>query len=142
MLPENELLQYVHKTADMGCGGIESVLNYAGGGDLRRALQQQLSEYQELRSEAASLLEQRGEDPSDAGVVAKVSADLMSAGKLILDGSDSQIAEMTIEGNNMGVSKTLRHLHDYEGRDPAVRDLTQKLLATERANVEQLQAFL
>lgn len=50
--------------------------------------------------------------------------------------------EMTIQGNNMGVSKTIEHLHDYDGDDEEVRQLVEKLLATEEANVEQLKPFL
>ena len=44
MLPENELLQYVYKTADMGVAGIESVLEFATNGELRKVLRDQMSE--------------------------------------------------------------------------------------------------
>ncbi len=142
MLPENELLQYVYKTADMGCVGIEAVLDYTQGKPLKRVLNSQLAEYKKLRKQAESLLKRRGEKASGAGVAAKLSSNLMSAGKLMTGRSDSKIAEMTIQGNNMGVSKTLGHLHDYAGKDGAVRGLTEKLLATEDHNAKQLKPFL
>ena len=49
---------------------------------------------------------------------------------------------MTIQGNNMGISKTIQHLHDYTGNGQAAVELANRLLATQRANVEQLQAYL
>ena len=49
---------------------------------------------------------------------------------------------MVINGNNMGINKGLKHLHDYKGDDQQVRALTEKLIATEQANVEQMKPFL
>ena len=142
MLPETELLQYIHKTAEMGCEGIQAVIEYAEDPGLRTVLKDQMAEYQKLSHSAAELLHKRGEEPASVGTVAKASAELMSAGKLLLDRSTSKIAEMTIQGNNMGVSKTLAHLHDYKGQDDRAKDLASRLLATEQANVQQLQPYL
>ena len=85
-LPETELLQYVHKTADMGCQGLKSVLDYADG-SLRSALESQLKEYQNLRTQAAGLLRARQENPGSAGALARASAEAMTFGKLMLDSS-------------------------------------------------------
>lgn len=142
MIHDTELLQYVYKTADMGCEGIRSVLDHTHSTSLKSQLKDQQEEYQKIRSQAQVLLEGRNELPKGAGPVAKISADLMSAGKMMADHTDSKIAEMAIEGNQMGINKTIKHLHNYGGRDGAVRDLTKKLLTTEQANAEQLKRFL
>ena len=142
MLPETELLQYIHKTADMGCEGIRTVIDYAEGASLKKTLRTQLTEYQKLRDTAASMLQKRNEEPKGVGTMAKASSELMSAGQLAFNRSDSKIAEMTMQGNSMGVSKTLKHLHDYRGKDDAARALASKLLSTEEANIEQLKPFL
>lgn len=142
MMHDTELLQYVYKTTDMGCEGIQSVLNYAQSTALKDKLNEQHKEYEKLRSQAQNLLEARQEPPKGVGTIAKMSADVMSAGKMMVDHTDSKIAEMTIQGNQMGVSKTIKHLHDYGGQDTTVRTLAEKLLATEQANVEQLKSFL
>ena len=105
-------------------------------------LEEQRAEYQKLGREAEKLLSQRGEDATKLGAMAKISSEVMAHGQMLLNDSVSKIAEMTIQGNNMGVSKTIQHLHDYSGDDEEVRALTRKLLATEEANVEQLKPFL
>ena len=140
-LPETELLQYVHKTADMGCQGLKSVLDYADG-SLRSALESQLKEYQNLRTQAAGLLRARQERPGSAGALARASAEAMTFGKLMLDSSPSRIAEMTIQGCAVGAAKTLRHLRDYAGQDAQVLDLTRRLLAAEEAGAEEMKSFL
>ena len=137
-----ELLQYVYKTTDMGCKGIESVENYIQSTALKDKLKNQKVEYQKLRDQAKDLLAARNEQPKGVSPIAEASADVMAAGKMITNNTDSKIAEMTIQGNQMGVNKTIKHLHDYSGTNDTVRTLTQKLLATEEANVEQLKSFL
>lgn len=142
MMPETELLQYIHKTAEMGCEGILDVMDYTEGSELKNVLTRQLDEYRAFEQDAEKLLKERGERANDVGAMAKTSARVMSAGKLMADRSISKIAEMTIQGNNMGISKTIQHLHDYTGNGQAAVELANRLLATQRANVEQLQAYL
>lgn len=142
MIHDTELLQYVYKTADMGCKGIESVLDYTQSADLREKLTAQEEEYQKIREQALLLLEKRNEQPAGAGPIAKASADLMVTGEMMVNHTDSKIAEMTIQGNQTGINKTIKHLHSYDGQDHAVRALAEKLLATEESNAEQLKSFL
>ena len=51
MLPEMELFQYIYKTADMGCQGIDTVEEYAEK-RLREELRRERQEYQAIRDEA------------------------------------------------------------------------------------------
>lgn len=141
MLPENELLQYVYKTADMGVEGIAAVLDYTDNPELKKVLRDQMSEYVRYMDQAGKMLTERHADLTGANPIAKISSSAMAAGKLMMDHSASKIAEMTIQGNSMGVSKTIKHLHDYPEHDEA-RKLTEQLLATEKANIEQLKPFL
>lgn len=141
MMKEEELLQYLCKTADMGCEGIVSVLDHVEDEKLKELLNRQLKEYQELRKDAMTLLASKGVEPDGAGLMAKLSAEVMSAGKLMVDHSASKIAEMTIQGTSMGVSKTIKHLNDYTEEGPT-RELARRLLAIEESSVEELKSFL
>ena len=125
----------------MGVTGIEAVLEYTTNAELRKVLRDQMSEYVCCRTQAEQLLAARSDDGKGVNPIAKMSAQAMTAGKLMVDSSPTKIAEMTIQGNSMGVSKTLRHLHDYEKNDDA-RRLTEDLLRIEQANIEQLKPFL
>ena len=142
MIPENELLQYIHKTAEMGCEGILAVMDSAKDMGLKKELSRQLAEYRSFERDAEAILRKRGSWGGDISAVSKFSARAMSAGKLLMDHSPSHIAEMTIQGNNMGISKTLQHLHDYGGSHPETLDLANRFLAAQRANVESLQPYL
>jgi ElaB/YqjD/DUF883 family membrane-anchored ribosome-binding protein len=142
MMHDVELLQYVYKTADMGCEGIQSVIRHTKSTALKDKLKAQDAEYQKIRHQAQALLEARNERPGGVGLMGKAAADIMSAGKMMVDQTDSKIAEMVIQGNQMGINKTIKHLHDYDTQDSTIRTLVEKLLATEESNADQLKAFL
>lgn len=141
MLPEMELLQYVYKTADMGCEGIHAVERKAED-RMKQELQRELSEYVEIRGEADEMIRKRGDTPAGTGMMAKLSSEMMSASQLAMDDSRSKIAEMMIQGTTMGIVKTIRHLNDYDGKDDAARKLAQKLLTTQEKNVETMKSYL
>jgi uncharacterized protein (DUF305 family) len=60
----------------------------------------------------------------------------------MMDHSATKIAEMMIQGSTMGVTKSLRTIRDCQLQDERVRDLANKLLKTEQANIEEMKQFL
>lgn len=141
MLPEMELLQYIYKTADMGCQGIDTVEEHAEK-RLREELRRERREYQNIRDEADDHIRQMGDTPAGVGTMTRVSAEWMSKGQLAMDDSRGKIAEMMIEGTTMGIVKTIRHLNDYRGQDGDARRLGERLLDTQEQNVERMKAYL
>ena len=141
-MKDMELLQYVHETAAMGVLGLQDLLPQAESSGMRQSLRSQIREYQDIAHSSAQLLQAKGAQPKDPGLMARLSSQAMATVKTLADFSDSKLAEMVIQGNNMGVTKGLKHLHDYRGNDPKIRALAEKLLAAEQANVSQMQPFL
>ena len=140
-LPEMELLQYIYKTADMGCEGIDAVSEHAEQ-KLLDELKKERVEYEDIRSDADALIRRGGDTPAGSGRLAKMSAEMMSAGQLAMDDSRSKIAEMMIQGTTMGIVKTIRHLKDYEGNDEEARKLGERLLEIQEENVEKMKEYL
>ena len=124
---EIDLLSHVYQTAEMGQDGITSVLKRSRDPSLNQAL---------------DMLRARGIQPDGVGAVAKLSSGMMSAMKTMMDHSSTKIAEMMIQGSTMGVTKSLRTLRDCHPKDPKVKDLADKLLKTEQANIEEMKGFL
>lgn len=142
MLSENQLLNHIYQTAEMGQEGIRSVLKYAGEPKLVSALNSQLTEYEKLQNAAGSLLHARGEPPKGLGPVTKASSEVMSTVKAMADRSPANIAEMMIQGSTMGVTKSLRTIRECDLRDDGIRRLADRLLKTEQANIEEMKRFL
>lgn len=141
-MQDTELLQYIHETAEMGIQGLKSLEGQVRDPGLRQALAQQTEEYRDISAAAGKLLRRSGAEPKDPSLMARVSSEIMSTVKTLADPSASNIAEMVIQGNTMGITKGTRHLNDYAGNDRQVRQLAEKLLRTEEANVAQMKAYL
>lgn len=137
-----ELLQYIHKTAQMGIDGLRDIEPKAREAKLRSAITGQIGEYERIAGEAGRLLKSRGEEPRDPGMMAQLSSGMSTKAQLVLDSSSSKLAEMVIQGNTMGVTKGTKHLNDYAGDDRRIKALAEQLIATEHANIEQMKPFL
>ena len=142
MITENELLDHIYQTAEMGGVGIRAVLRRADEPKLAAALNAQLTEYQKLRRAAGEQLRARGQRPHSVGMAAMLSADMMSSAKTMLDHSATKIAELMIQGSTMGVTKSIRTIRDCKPRDSRVQDLAGRLLRTEEANIAEMKRFL
>lgn len=142
MLTETQLLNHIYQTAEMGREGIDAVLRYARDPRLTDALAAQRTEYEKLRASADGMLHARGETSKGISPVAKLSTEAMSSMKAMTDRSATNIAEMMIQGSTMGVTKSLRTIRDCDLHDGEVRDLADKLLRTEQANIEEMKKFL
>lgn len=137
-----EMLSSILKTTQMGQIGIRSVLDNRMQPKLRAALQEQLKEYDRLESEAHTLAAQRGWEPAELDPAVRAMADMMTRMKLSLNGNDSKIADMMIQGNTKGMTKGLKVRHKLPKADSQIMILSQKLLDTENANIRQMQSFL
>lgn len=142
MLNETQLLNHIYQTAEMGQEGIQAVLKYADEPGLASALNSQMTEYRKLQDAAGTMLRDRGREPEGLGMMVKVSSEMVSAMKTMADHSATKIAEMMIQGNTMGVTKSIRTIRDCSLHDERVRDLANKLLKTEEANIEEMKRFL
>ena len=142
MKNSQQILSSVLKTAQMGQVGIRSVLDTRMRPGLRRALEQQLREYDQIETEAHALASQRGWELKDLDPALRMMSNMVTRMKLSAGGSESKIADMMIQGNTKGMIKGLRNMHQFPREDSRISALSQKLLDTENANIRQMQAFL
>ena len=142
MKNSQQILSSVLKTAQMGQVGIRSVLDTRMRPGLRKALEQQLREYDQIETEAHALASQRGWELKDLDPALRMMSNMVTRMKLSAGGSESKIADMMIQGSTKGMIKGLRNMHQFPREDSRISALSQKLLDTETANIRQMQAFL
>ena len=142
MKNSQQILSSVLKTAQMGQVGIRSVLDTRMRPGLRKALEQQLREYDQIETEAHALASQRGWELKDLDPAVRMMSNMVTRMKLSAGGTESKIADMMIQGNTKGMIKGLRNMHQFPREDSRISALSQKLLDTETANIRQMQAFL
>lgn len=142
MITDSQMLNHIYQSTQMGRESILSVLRHAEQSDFYQALQQQLAEYNQIYHKAEEMLQDRGFTAEDINPLVKLNAQITGAIKSGVNDSPAHIAEMMIQGNTKGATKSIQQLGDYEGGDKDIRALAEKLLSTEQNNIEQMKGFL
>ncbi len=142
MITDSQMLNHIYQSTQMGRESILSVLRHAEQPDFYQALQQQLAEYNQIYHKAEEMLQDRGFTAKDNNPLVKLNAQITGAIKSGVNDSPAHIAEMMIQGNTKGATKSIQQLGDYEGGDKDIRALAEKLLSTEQNNIEQMKGFL
>lgn len=142
MKTNKDILASVLKTAQMGQVGIRAVTDYVARADLKKALQDQLSEYNAIEREANAIATLRGWELKDLDPMAKIMSKMYTRTNLTFGNVDSKVAAMMIQGNTRGMIKGLKNLHHCKDTDSRIETVSQKLLDCETANIKQMQGFV
>lgn len=142
MQQDCEMLNQIRQTTKMGQVGIHAVMKGGLSPEFHHALKSQLQEYDAIYHEADRLLQEHGGRPKNLSPLAKWGSSMASAMKLKTDGSVSKVAEMMIQGNTKGMIKSIQSIRGMGVLDPKVSALSNRLLQTEQANIDQMKAYL
>jgi hypothetical protein len=137
-----EMLNFIFQNAEMGVNTIRQILGMVEDMNLRKQLESQYNEYNEILSAAKKALNENGQDEKGIGKLDKIKTYLMINFQTLTDKSTSHIAEMLLIGSNMGIINAIKNLKKYANAEPDIIDLMKRLLKTEENNVQQLKQFL
>ena len=140
---EISMLNSIRRTTQMGCYGIEVVLDETVNRNFRNALREQHKEYEEIFEEADRLLNERGGKVRDINPFTKYGSAVSSVLRVRASADPTaKIAEMMLQGNTRGMIKSLNNSRTMGMLEPKVATLSRRLLQTEQANIDQMKEFL
>ena len=143
MLQQDEqLLSFINQNAQMGTETITQLIKITDDIPFRRALETQLTEYQNIVDSAQSLSQKKGVTASDIPGYAKMSSSLMLKITTMKDKTPSNMARMMIQGSTMGVVEITKHRKELPLTDPQTQALAEKLVQTEQKNIEEMKKYL
>lgn len=134
------------KECDAGCKmGVESmkqVRSYAEDGKLIAVIDKYLERHDDFGDKCHRMLNQVKETTQDppkmASAFAKISTDM----KLMMEKDSHKIAEILIDGCNMGVKSTTENMHKYNKADAGSINLAKELVEMEQKMSQDLLQFL
>ena len=143
MQQDISMINSIRKSTQMGCYGIQAVINEGGDRNLHAELESQLREYEQIYTEADTLLREHGGEAKNVHPLAKYGS-MMSAKMKIRTSKDpsAKVAELMLQGNTRGMIKSVHNLRTMGVLDPKVSSLSNRLLQTEQANIDQLNQYL
>lgn len=142
MKEDHELLNRIHRNTQMGIETLPLLASRAEDVSFQNTLREQLAEYRELNRKAEKLMKSQGMPVRGISNFSQMMATAMTNMKTLTNRSTSHLAEMAIQGSNMGVTKITKALHRTSARSAEAKALADQVLRTEDRNLRELREFL
>ncbi|HOO06347.1 MAG TPA: hypothetical protein PLH83_07610 [Ruminococcus sp.] len=126
-----KLLRECDSGIEMGISAINEVIGRVSDDRLRKRLSQSLDENTGLKTDLQELLDIYHDSGKEPPAMVKGMSKLKTGFELAMDGSDGKIAELMIDGCNMGVKSLSRYLNQYKAADERSKDLAKRLISAE-----------
>lgn len=142
MKDDEKILKEIHKNAQVGKGTLERVLSSIGEIDIRDDLKRQLKGYDGFCDKSKQMLENEGEQVNTSDTLQNLSMGIGVKMNLMIDDSSSHVAQMVIEGSNMGIIDLTKALNDSKSIAKPYKELAEGLIQFEQNNIESLKKYL
>ena len=143
MNENNELLEYIYQDSEMAKYSIEKLINELKGKDNKiiKTLEDILKKYEEYYKSIKKQL--KGVKAKPIGMMAKMGSSLGIKKEVIVDNSDSRIADMLIKGLTMGTLDMEKKISKYsENIDKKTLKQAEAFLKFQQESIAELKKFL
>lgn len=139
---EVNVLDELSKGACMGRDAIHFIMDKVEDEALKEELNNQYAKYKEISNRISELYPEYSEDePHKTNVMNKAMTWYGIEMKTMMDDSTSKIAELLLQGTNMGIIEG-RKLLNHKDVDESVHSLIQEYVDMQEDAVEKLKTFL
>lgn len=139
---EIEILKEINKDAKTGIDGLNYTLEKVQDSHFKNLLYTEKDSYQNIYNRTKELLMQNNEEVEDTSPVQKAMSWMGIQINTLTDKSNSQIAELLIQGNDMGVIKGRKLLNNMEFRDTQIQNILEDFVRLQEKSMEDLKQYL
>lgn len=136
-------LDEINKGASMGMDAIHFIIDKIENDDFKKVVDKQYKDYEKISKTINEIYNKYNseDEPHETGVVNKVMTWYGVEMKTLMDKSDSKIAELLLQGTNMGIIEGRRILNN-KALDEEVKDIMSKYVTMQEECVEKLKDYL
>ena len=139
---EVNVLDELSKGACMGRDAIHFIMDKVDDDNLKKELDRQYREYKEISEEINKIYPEYSEDePHKTSTMNKVMTWYGIEMKTLMDSSTSKIAELLMQGTNMGIIEGRRLLND-KNTNEEIKNIVEKYVQVQETAVEKIKPFL
>ena len=139
---EIDVLDELNKGACMGMDAISFVLEKTEDNNFRELLERQYDGYRKIHDEITSLYPKYSDKSArETSTMNKMMTWYGIEMKTMMDKSNSKIAEILLQGTNMGIIEG-RKLLNHKNPDEKVNKLVEEYVKNQEEAVEKLKEFL
>lgn len=135
-------LDEVNKGCTMGIKAIKNLIDKVDNKDFKSLLEKELIQYDKIEDKIHEIYHNYSEnDPQEMGELTKAMADYMINMKTMMNHTDSKIAEILLQGTNMGIIEG-RKIINHKKIDKEVKRLLEEFVNNQEMIVEELKKYL
>jgi len=135
------VLDELNKGASMGMDAIKFILDKVKDKELHSFLEKQYDDYQDISKKIYKVYPEAKKDPHETSTMNKVMTWYGIEMKTMMDDSTSKIAELLLQGTNMGIIEGRRLLNNKD-IDEDTNSLIEEYVNMQEKAVEKLKQFL
>lgn len=136
------VLDELNKGTCMGRDAIKMILDKVEDEELYKELEKEYNNYKELSDKIVELYPEYDDgEPHETNILNKAKTWYGIEMKTLLDDTSSKLAELIMQGINMGIIEGRRLLNSKD-IDESVHELTQRYVDMQEEAVENLKKFL
>ena len=115
---------------------------YAENTTLKNCLDKYIKEHEVFGSKCRKMLVENNECPQDPSKMASAFAKISTDVRMMLDKDSSKIANLLIDGCNMGIKTTTENMHKYSNATPETMNIAKEMIQLEQEMSKELLGFL
>lgn len=140
----NDYLSDIYRGVRMGAETLDSIISKSHGRNIKKELFREKKVYREFESKTLREIKKHGATPKPIGMMQKKMAKMGIAMNTAFDKSPSHIADIVIQGNNMGIIGMTKAINNHKNKkcDENITNLANELVSIQEQNIERLKQFL
>lgn len=136
------ILNEIHKGARMGMDSLEQISEKVSDQNFKDDLSFQYNRYRDTLDKVNAQFERAGEVPDDTPPMTKLMGWTGIEFNTFNDKSNTQISEILIQGNDMGIVKAVKLLNQNPQASQETKDILNGFIRLQENNIERLKKFL
>lgn len=137
-----DLLKECNAGAKMAVASMKEMVDRIHDGQMKEIVLCSMEEHQKIGDATHEDLLNMGEGDKAPQPMAKAMSWLKTNVMLTMDPSDHEVANLMIDGCNMGIKSISEYLNRYKKANQKVRNQVQDLIKIEKELVDKLQVYL
>lgn len=138
-----KIVNYIMQNCEMGISSLKKLREMLESNEMQQELSEELKSYKSIYDKASRVNENLHGERTPISMMQKLMAKIGVKMNVMMDKSDSHIAEMLIQGTNMGIielNKILNSNPDYSNEE--ILSILKELLEFEECRINKLKAYL
>lgn len=138
-----DILDELNKGCAMGMDAIRDILDKVEDKKFKKVLEDEFDKYKEIHHRIERKYEDYSKDePTETSIMNKVMTSWMTDMKLMTDHSNSKIAELLLQGTNMGIIEGKKLLNNKAKIDKEVESILNEYIEMQERSVEIYKEYL